>query len=65
MEQEDDNFRPSTARAKRGFDFLVEKNIQVERLTYHGFGETMPLQSNEHKQGRTENRRVEFVVVKE
>lgn len=63
--QEEDNFKLSTARAKAVFDFLITKNIGAERLSYLGFGETQPIASNEVAAGRQENRRVEFVLLKD
>lgn len=63
--QEEDNFRLSTARARRVYDFLITKNIAAERLRYVGFGETKPTASNEVATGRQKNRRVEFLVVED
>jgi outer membrane protein OmpA-like peptidoglycan-associated protein len=57
-----DNLALSEARAKSVYDYLVGRGIAPERLSYKGFGETMPVATNETETGRRENRRTEFVV---
>lgn len=53
----------SEARAKAVYGYLLAQGITAERLRYKGFGETMPIASNETETGRRKNRRTEFVVV--
>lgn len=52
----------SQKRAEAVEAYLVKKGIETERLHPTGFGETKPKASNDTKEGRSENRRVEFVV---
>ncbi len=56
------NQRLSEARAKACYDYLVSKGISGTRLSYAGFGETQPIADNKYKDGREQNRRVEFNV---
>jgi len=56
------NMKLSDGRAKSVMDYLVSKGIEKERLTSHGYGETIPVASNSTDIGRAENRRVEFVI---
>ncbi len=60
---EEDNLTLSNNRAKAVYDFLIQNAIDAERLTYKGFGETMPIDSNETEEGRRQNRRTEFEVI--
>ncbi len=59
---DDDNLTLSQNRAKAVYDYLVNKGISPDRLSYQGFGETQPIASNDTERGRQENRRTEFVV---
>lgn len=52
----------SEARAKAVYDYLISKNIPGERLKFKGFGESQPLETNDTPEGRSRNRRTEFVV---
>ncbi len=55
------NQRLSERRARNAVDFLVNAGISPDRLRAVGLGETQPLASNHTDEGRTVNRRVEFV----
>lgn len=55
------NQRLSEARAGAAVDYLVSVGIAPERLKAVGLGETQPAESNATPEGRTANRRVEFV----
>jgi len=59
---ESDNLTLSEQRAKAVRNALIDKGIAPERITYQGFGETQPLDTNETEEGRRNNRRTEFVV---
>lgn len=53
----------SENRAKAVVDYLVSKGIDAKRLTSKGFGETAPTATNDTKEGRQINRRVEFKII--
>jgi outer membrane protein OmpA-like peptidoglycan-associated protein len=52
----------SLRRAGTVRDYLVKKGIEPDRLEARGFGEERPIQTNLTQEGRTANRRVEFVI---
>ena len=57
------NLGLSQRRADAVQDHLIVEGIGAERLQAVGKGEADPLVSNELKEGRAKNRRVEFVVI--
>ncbi len=57
------NQKLSQARAEAVRDYLVKKGIDASRLEAKGFGQAHPVASNKTKQGREQNRRVEFNIV--
>jgi outer membrane protein OmpA-like peptidoglycan-associated protein len=58
-----DNLNLSSNRAKAVYDYLVTAGIAASRLNYKGFGETMPIDTNDTPEGRQNNRRTEFEVL--
>jgi len=52
----------SEKRAGAVSAYLIAKEINAERITTKGFGETMPEYDNETEEGRAQNRRVEFLI---
>jgi len=56
------NLKLSQRRANAVRDYLVSKGIASERLEAAGKGEAFPIVSNKTREGRSQNRRVEFVV---
>lgn len=56
------NMDLSTKRANSVVDYLVRNGVDRSRLTAKGYGETMPVSSNDTEDGRAENRRVEFII---
>ena len=52
----------SERRAGAVSGYLSGKNISAGRLTIKGFGETIPKYDNSTADGRTQNRRVEFLI---
>lgn len=57
------NMTLSENRAKSVYDYIVNKGVDASRLSYKGYGPTMPIASNETEEGRAKNRRTEFVIV--
>ena len=53
----------SERRADSVRKFLVEKGIDEARLTSVGFGESNPIATNDTREGRALNRRVELQVL--
>lgn len=54
----------SEKRAQAVVQYLVSKGIPVERLVAKGYGETMPVADNATAEGRAQNRRTEFKILK-
>ncbi|MDH5609186.1 MAG: OmpA family protein [Cyclobacteriaceae bacterium] len=57
------NLDLSRRRAKSVYNYFILNGIDRSRIKVEGFGESMPVASNETIEGRTKNRRVEFKVV--
>lgn len=57
------NQRLSENRAKACYDYLITKGVNPNRLSYAGYGESIPIADNQSIEGRTLNRRVEFTLV--
>jgi len=52
----------SLRRARAVADYLIANGISSSRLTVRGEGESSPVASNDTREGRAENRRVELIV---
>mgnify|MGYP001791898699 CR=1 FL=1 len=61
---DDYNLNLSQGRAQAVVDYLISEGIDEFRLIAKGYGETVPLESNDTDDGRATNRRVEFKVLK-
>ena len=59
------NWELSAARATAVLRYFFDKGVEPEKMTATGYADTFPLASNDTDQGRTLNRRVEFVLEKE
>ncbi len=59
---DDMNQKLSENRAGAVKDYLVGQGVGINSVTAKGFGNTLPVASNENSSGRQENRRVELVV---
>jgi chemotaxis protein MotB len=57
------NWELSTARALSVLHYLSDKNVAEPRLAAIGYGEYKPVASNDDKEGRQKNRRVEIVIL--
>lgn len=58
------NERLSQARAEAVRAYLVQNGIALQRIAAKGYGETRPVATNDTDEGRQQNRRVEFLIVK-
>ena len=56
------NQKLSEQRAGSVRDYLLSQGLKSDILTAKGFGETIPVASNDTAAGRQQNRRVELVV---
>src|SRR5687768_1638321 len=63
--QPDRTQRLSQERAEAVRKYLMKKGVEPERLVAKGYGEEKPVADNETEEGRVQNRRVEFVVLKQ
>jgi len=59
-----DNLKLSNDRAKAVYDYLTQNGIDANRLKYKGFGETKPAAGNDTEEGRKQNRRTEYELIK-
>jgi len=58
------NRKLSEGRAKAVVDYLVSQGIAPARLRAVGYGESRPIDTNSTDEGRAQNRRVEFLLIK-
>lgn len=56
------NLTLSENRAHSVYEYLVSRGVSSSRLSYKGFGETQPVDTNDTEAGRAMNRRTEFLV---
>ena len=56
------NLKLSQKRAESVKAYLTKQGVDFERMVPKGYGETVPIADNRTKDGRAENRRVEFVI---
>ena len=52
----------SSNRAKSVMNWLVKNGVSKDRLSFEGFGQEKPIDSNNTDEGRKNNRRVEFHI---
>ncbi|MEA1873570.1 MAG: OmpA family protein [Bacteroidota bacterium] len=57
------NTELSRSRAKSVVDYLIEKGVKTEKLSYEGYAFNQPIADNDTDEGRQHNRRVEFKVL--
>lgn len=58
-----DNLTLSANRAKAIVDYLTEKGIAGNRLSYKGYGDTQPIADNNTESGKAKNRRTSFTII--
>jgi outer membrane protein OmpA-like peptidoglycan-associated protein len=59
---DDMNQKLSERRASSVRDYLVQQGVGTDSVTAKGFGNSLPVASNDNPAGRQENRRVELLV---
>ncbi len=52
----------SESRARTVSDYLISRGVQQYRISWIGYGEVMPIATNDTEQGRQRNRRVELDI---
>lgn len=58
------NLNLSQGRSQAVVDYVAGQGIDKNRLQAHGYGETKPIDTNDTDEGRANNRRVEFTILK-
>lgn len=53
----------SELRAKSVLEYLVENDIEISRLNSKGYGDTVPISSNDTPEGRKQNRRTTIKII--
>lgn len=56
------NKKLSGLRAKAVSDYLISKGADKSLVSFKGYGSALPIATNETEEGRSQNRRVEFVM---
>lgn len=59
----DYNQHLSEKRAQAVVEYLISNGIDKQRLQYKGYGKSNPISTNDTEEGRSLNRRVEFVIL--
>jgi outer membrane protein OmpA-like peptidoglycan-associated protein len=59
---EEGNQALSQRRADKVARYLANEGVAAARLTGVGYGDKQPIASNDHEEGRGENRRIEFIL---
>jgi outer membrane protein OmpA-like peptidoglycan-associated protein len=57
------NLQLSEKRAKSVMDYLTTNGISVSRLSFKGYGDSIPVADNTTDAGRAQNRRTEFKIL--
>ncbi len=60
----DDNYnlKLSQSRAESVRAYMIKRGVSSDRMVPKGYGENVPIADNRTKEGRDQNRRVEFVI---
>jgi len=53
----------SNKRAKVAAEYIISKGVAPKRISSKGYGDSMPIESNETPEGRSLNRRVEIKII--
>lgn len=58
------NLKLSDRRAKSVVQYLTDKDIDINRMVYKGYGESQPIAANDTDENKALNRRVELKIIK-
>ncbi len=61
---DDYNLRLTEDRAAAVKQYLIDHGLEADRLQSHGYGETKPVDKGHNEKAWSQNRRVEFVILK-
>jgi outer membrane protein OmpA-like peptidoglycan-associated protein len=61
---EEHNKLLSNNRARSVYNYLIENGISDDRLSYKGYGSSVPIADNNTEEGRALNRRTELKIIK-
>jgi OmpA-OmpF porin, OOP family len=61
---DDYNETLSQGRSEAVVNYLISQGVDSFRLSAHGYGEARPIDTNDSDEGRANNRRVEFTIMK-
>lgn len=61
---DDYNETLSQGRSEAVVNYLISQGVDSFRLSAHGYGEAKPIDTNDSDEGRANNRRVEFTIMK-
>ena len=53
----------SINRAKTCYSHLIKRGVPAKRMSFKGFGSSLPIADNKTETARQQNRRVEFVII--
>ncbi len=59
------NLKLSQKRADAVREYIINQGVDEARVLSVGFGETIPIDDNKKKEGRANNRRVEFTIMEQ
>lgn len=62
---DDKNMELSRKRAQSAMNYLLMKGVEIPRLSYKGYGETMPRAKNDTPENKALNRRTEVKIIGE
>ena len=57
------NLELSENRARSVYDYLIENQIEKDRISYKGYGDSNPIFPNDSDENRSKNRRTEFKII--
>lgn len=63
MGSDEYNQKLSENRARAVYEYLIQRGISADRLSYVGYGESKPIDTNDTAEGRQNNRRVELEIL--